>query len=167
MKTCSFFGHRNTESTPTLCENLKNVVVRLIKEQKVKKFLFGSKSKFNSLCLDIVTEIKVEYPDIKLVYVRSAFPYISDSYRDYLLESYDDTLIPERVINAGRASYVERNQEMIDASDFCIFYYDENYKPPLRKEYKGALTLRQPKSGTARAYEYAKRKEKEIINLYE
>ena len=34
---------------------------------------------------------------------------------------------------SGRASYVERNQVMINNSDYCIFYYDENYQPPMRK----------------------------------
>jgi hypothetical protein len=31
------------------------------------------------------------------------------------------TIIPNRVEKAGKASYVERNQEMIDASDFVFF----------------------------------------------
>ena len=62
---------------------------------------------------------------------------------------------------------MERNEEMIKASDFCVFYYDEEYKPPLRKQSKNALFPYQPKSGTMLAYQYAKQKKKEIINLYE
>ena len=54
---------------------------------------------------------------------------------------------------AGKASYIERNTAMIDNSDYCIFYYDEN----ISKNYK---------SGTKIAYDYAKRKNKTIINLY-
>ena len=56
---------------------------------------------------------------------------------------------------------------MIKASDFCVFYYNEEYKPPLRKPSKNALFPYQPKSGTMLAYQYAKQKKKEIINLYE
>ena len=162
MKTCSFFGHRNTVSTPELCEELRRTIIRLIEENGVKWFLFGSASRFDELCLKIVTEIKDEYPEIQRVYVRSQYPYIEKSYKDYLLKAYDDTLMPNRVKNAGKASYVERNQEMINASDFCVFYYDKGYKPLS----KNALSNCQNKSGTKLAYEYAKQKKKEIINLF-
>ena len=56
---------------------------------------------------------------------------------------------------------------MIDDSDFCVFYYDEAYKPPLRKQYRSALSTYQPKSGTRLAYKYEKQKKKYIINLFE
>lgn len=166
MKCCCFIGHRNAKATPELCSELKNTIMHLIKEKDVEIFFFGSKSRFDDLCLKIVTAIKQDYPNIKLVYVRSNYPYIEKCYRDYLLESYDDTLMPSKVKNAGKASYVERNQEMINASDFCVFYYNEEYKPTLRKQYRNALSTYQPKSGTKIAYEYAKQKEKEIINIY-
>ncbi|MBQ8295262.1 MAG: hypothetical protein IJX87_02375 [Clostridia bacterium] len=166
MKTCSFFGHRNIRGSPELCETIRQTVVRLMQENGVKIFLFGSASRFDELCLKIVTEIKAEYPEIQRVYVRSQYPYLEKDYKEYLLESYDDTYMPNRIENAGKASYVERNQEMIDASDFCVFYCDEAYKPPLRKQSRRSLTSYQPKSGTALAYQYAKQKKKEIINLY-
>lgn len=165
-KTCCFIGHRNTKATPELCEELRKYVKNLIEKEGVRVFLFGSKSKFDELCLNTVTELQKEYPEIKRIYVRSHFPYIEKWYLNYLLESYEDTLIPSKVENAGRASYVERNQEMINVSDFCVFYYDKEYKPPLRKQSRRALTDYQPKSGTKVAYEYAKQKKKVIINLY-
>ena len=67
---------------------------------------------------------------------------------------------------SGKASYVERNQAMIDNSDYCIFYYNENYKPQPRKQSKRDITYYQPKSGTGLAYNYAKQKKKEIINIF-
>ena len=48
-----------------------------------------------------------------------------------MLGIYDATYIPENVIEAGKAAYVERNRHMIDRADLCVFCYDENYKPPL------------------------------------
>ena len=30
-----------------------------------------------------------------------------------------------------KASYVERNQAMINNSNYCVFYYDENYQPKI------------------------------------
>lgn len=66
---------------------------------------------------------------------------------------------------SGRASYVERNQAMIDDSDYCIFYYDEKYKPEIRKYSKNQIGYYQPKSGTKLAYDYAVKKNKTIYNI--
>lgn len=172
MKSCSFFGHRDTEQTEELKQKVRETVEWLIVEKGVDIFLFGSRSKFDELCLLIVTKLQAKYSYIKRIYVRSQYPYIDKLYKDYLLESYDDTVIPNRVENAGKASYVERNQEMINASDFCIFYYNPDYLPPRRKQSKKCLNECQPKSGTRIAFEcvYQRKrggKDITIINLYE
>ena len=39
----------------------------------------------------------------------------------------------EDIKKSDRIAYVERNQEMINASDFCVFYYNPSYLPPKRK----------------------------------
>lgn len=166
MKTCSFFGHRNTEETPELVNELKKTVIYLIEQKDVTTFLFGSASKFDDLCLKIATEIKSDHPEIKLIYVRSSYPNINQCYKDYLLEYYDDTIMPKGVEKAGKASYVERNQAMVNASDICVFYYDENYKPTLKKQSKRYFLNYSNKSGTMLAYEYAKKKNKYIFNLF-
>ena len=82
-----------------------------------------------------------------------------------MLENNEGTYFPEHIEKAGRASYVERNQEMINHSKFCVVYYDENYLPPRRKNSRRDLFDYQPKSGTAVAYDYAVKKKKIIINL--
>ncbi len=166
MKTCCFFGHRNTKATPELCDNLRKTVIKLIREDDVNTFLFGSASTFDDLCLKIVNEIKKDYPNIKLIYVRSSFPMISKEYKEYILKSYDQTVMPNGVENAGKASYVKRNQAMIIESDVCVFYYDVNYKPAMRKTTYNLTSSFQLKSGTALAFSFAKRKKKNIINLY-
>lgn len=166
MKTCSFFGHRNTEQTEQLYTLLKKTIINLIEKHGVSTFLFGSKSSFDDLCLKAVTELKTEYPQIKSIYYRASFQYISPQYKDYLLKSYEDTLMPLRVEKAGKASYVERNQAMIDQSDFCVFYFNENYIPPLKRQSKNAVIMRASTSGTMRAYEYAVNKKRTIINLF-
>ncbi len=122
--------------------------------ENVDTFLFGSKSQFNSLCLDTVAHIKEKYPHIKQIYVRAEFPYIDEHYKNYLLESYEDTYYPEKIINSGKASYIGRNREMIDNSRYCIVYYDEQSVPTTRK------------SGTKIALDYAIKKHKNIINIF-
>jgi len=152
-KTCCFFGHRKINETEELKSKLIEVVEKLIVEKQVDTFLFGSKSRFNSLCLELVTEIKEKYPHIKRIYVRAEYPYINEQYTNYLLESYEDTYYPEHIRSSGRAAYVERNYEMIDNSYYCIVYYDAQNAPTTRK------------SGTKIALDYAIKSKKEVIIL--
>ena len=151
--TCCFFGHRTINETEELKLKLNEIIEKLIVEENVDTFLFGSKSRFNSLSLDIVNEIKEKYPHIKRVYVRAEYPDINEQYTNYLLESYEDTYYPEHILGSGRSTYVERNFEMIDKSRFCIVYHDEANTPTTRK------------SGTKIALDYAVKKQKRIIVL--
>ncbi len=152
--TCCFFGHRNINETKELKKKLNEIIEKLIVENNIDTFLFGSKSRFNSLCLEVVTKIKEKYPHIKRVYVRAEYPYISENYKKYLLESYEDTYYPQKIIGSGKAVYVERNYEMIEKSRFCIVYYDE----------ENAITI--DKCGTKIALEYAVKRDKEVINIF-
>ncbi len=150
-QACCFVGHRTINETEKLKIRLCETIEKLIVDEHVDTFLFGSKSRFNSLCLELVSQIKEKYPYVKRVYVRAEYPCISEQYKDYLLESYEDTYYPEKIMNAGRAAYVKRNYEMIDNSNFCIAYYDELNAPTTRK------------SGTKIALDYAKHKKKKIL----
>ena len=151
--TCCFIGHRTINETEELKLMLCDIIEKLIVENSVDMFLFGSKSRFNSLCHELVTEIKEKYPHIKRTFVRAEYQYIDDSYKAYLLKDYEDTYYPEKIMNSGRAVYVERNYEMIDKSHFCIVYYDEQNAPTTRK------------SGTKIALDYAVKQGKQIINI--
>lgn len=152
-RICCFIGHRTINETEELKERLCEIIEKLIVDENVDTFLFGSKSRFNSLCHELVTEIKEKYPHIKRTYVRAEYLNIDDSYKNYLLQHYEDTYYPEKIIGAGKAVYVERNCEMIDKSHFCIVYYDEQNAPTTRK------------SGTKIAVDYAVKQGKRIINL--
>ena len=150
---CCFFGHRTINETEKLRTKIIEAVERLITDEDVDTFLFGSKSRFDSLCLELVTKLKEKYPHVKRIYVRAEFPYINDDYLTYLLKSYDDTYYPEKLHGSGRAAYVERNYEMINNSKYCIVYYDEPNAPTTRK------------SGTKIALDYAIKKGREIITF--
>ena len=150
---CCFIGHREINVTDELKEKLYVLIEHLIIEESIDTFLFGSKSQFDDLCYDIVTNMKKKYPHIKRIFVRAEYPYIDESYKAYLLESYEDTYFPKSVLGAGKASYVKRNCEMIENSCFCIVYYKEDYTPKGRK------------SGTKIALDYAEKKKKTIIRF--
>ena len=150
---CCFFGHRTIKETKELKSRLNITIEKLIVEEKVSTFLFGSKSRFDDLCYELVTELKEKYPYLKRVYVRAEYPYVSDDYKNYLLKSYDDTYYPQKIINSGKAVYVERNYEMINKSEFCVIYFDEQNIPNARK------------SGTKIALDYAVKMQKKIVNI--
>lgn len=152
-KTCCFIGHREIEKTEELTERLHKIIENLILNEKVETFLFGSKSDFNDLCYETVSGIKEKYPFIKRVFIRAEYPEINESYLAYLHKFYEDTYYPQVILGSGRCAYVKRNQEMIKGSDFCIFYYNEEYSPKARK------------SGTKLAFDYAKAKNKIIIKV--
>ena len=166
IKICCFIGHRKIEITIELKQAIYDFVENLIVNENVKVFLFGSRSKFDDLCYEVVSELQEKYPDVKRVYVRSQYEYAGIDYEDYLLQYYEETYFPENCKGAGKLSHIKRNQAMIDKSDFCLFYYDENYTPPQRKWSKRDLFAYQPKSGTALAYKYAEQKKKIIYNFY-
>lgn len=149
--SCCFLGHRKINETDKLKSMLIEIIEGLIVNENVDTFLFGSKSQFNTVCHALVTALKEKYPHIKRVYVRAEFPHISNMYKSYLLENYEDTVYPEKILNAGRASYVERNYEMIDNCRYCVVYYDEHAIPSNRK------------SGTKIALDYAVKKHKAVI----
>ncbi len=154
-KTCCFFGHRTVSETEELKRRLSEIIEDLIVKENVHTFLFGSKSRFNDLCLEATTQIKEKYPHINRVYVRAEYPYINKQYKNHLLQSYEDTYYPERIINSGKAAYIERNYEMINKSKFCVAYYNSEKTYSTRK------------SGTKIAFDYATQKGKKIINLVE
>ena len=82
---------------------------------------------------------------------------MSKDYEEYLLSFYDETYIPDNVVDAGRAAYV------------CIFYYNEYYEPPqkpMSRKHNMPIPTYKRNSGTKTAYEYAVKRKKEIINLY-
>lgn len=146
-KTCSFLAHRNTKLTQSQIQKLNEVLENLIAEQNVSTFLFGSKSKFNNLCLSLVTSLKNKYPYIKRIGYTCRSEtchlekdrlewekyYLSLGNKPSQLFGFEMECEHRTKYTAGKASYIERNQAMIDDSDYCIFYYNSEYKPSTRK----------------------------------
>ncbi len=162
-KTCCFIGHRKIEDTPELRARVRHIVEELITAEGFDTFLLGSNGEFNTLCREILAELKEKYPHIKRIYVRAEFPYIHDDYHAFLLESYEDTYYPQHMLNSGKAAYVERNCHMIDRSQVCVAYYEPSYTPPRRKASRNSIGTYQPASGTKIACNYAIQKKKRVI----
>ena len=165
MKACSFFGHRDTPQTEQLKQKVRETVERLIVEEGVNTFLFGSRSNFDELCHIVVTELKEKYPHIRRIAylckhetaclvgagmeLKRKLKEITGL--DAYLPEYEEIKKSDRVNSAGHACYIERNQAMIDESAISIFYIVEKNK--------------RTHSGTRSAYQYAQKLQMEIIQI--
>jgi len=166
MKACSFFGHRDTPQTEELKQKVSETVERLIVEEGVDTFLFGSRSNFDELCHMVVTELKEKYPHIqRIAYLckhesgclagegkKEQCRIKELTGRDVYVREFEDIKRSSRVNSAGRAAYVERNYWMIDDSCFVIIYCES------------AKIAKKP-SGTLFAYNYSKQKGKKLVLL--
>ena len=166
MKTCSFFGHRDTLQTEELKDNVSETVERLIVKEGFDTFLFGSRSQFDELCHIVVTELKEKYPNIqRIAYLckHETACFVGESMkmkqhikkltgRDVYVPEYEDIKKSDQVNSAGRASYVERNYWMVDNSEIIVIHFNKSQ----------SITNG---SGTSIAYIYAIKKEKRIIEI--
>lgn len=139
---------------------VRETILWLIEEEGADVFLFGSHSRFDDLCYNLVSHFKQKrFPEIKRVLVRAEYPYLEDAdspnweYREYLLTQYEETYFPDKAKGATRLSYVKWNEAMIDRCDMLVAYckYDISSRG----------------SGTAAALRYAKQKKKRHINIYD
>ena len=181
-KSCCFIGHRTIEETPILKEKLNTVISDLLRSGYTR-FIFGSKSRFAFLCLKIVSDLKEIYPHIvRVAYDTKSEHSVLQEEKEYIERLFSDpsgekvnflcvdqSIKDDKMFVSGIASYIERDQLMIDNSDCCVFYYDIDYTPEIkirsRKFVNGCKTSSQ--SGTAIAYRYAEKKHKQIINIFE
>lgn len=156
-------GHREMVTTERLKSLLNGLILDLIGEG-ADTFCFANKGWFNDLCYDMVTELKSEY-DLKRVYVRAEYASISNQYANYILNLFEETYFDDRVRLAGVGAYVKRNEIMIDTCDVLLTYYDKDYVPSYRRATKKGYIPPKRRSGTAKAVDYALRKQKKVINV--
>ena len=168
-KTCCVIGHRKIADNEVMRRLIRTEVIAMIETKEVNTFIFGSKSRFDNLCYKIVTDLKkTHYPFLcRIAYITKGQFVVTEEERerfenvlnkitdkDMGLTAFDRIEYHDILDKSGKASYIERNRLMIDASDYCLFYYDESYRPP------------HGNSGTALAYAYATKKRKTIIDLF-
>ena len=165
QKTCCFIGHRRIEGEKALWKNIHLAVERLI-GRGVEEFIFGDRSEFNDLCNEVVAELQETYPQIRRIQFRVAHPVTEGNSLRFMQRDYDESAFPGGIHQVGRAAYEQRNQAMIRASRYCIFYYNPLYTPRPCRRPKKETSAAPPMSGTQLAYQYAQKSRKILINLY-
>lgn len=149
MKICSFFGHRDITVSEELKIKLNVEILRLLKIG-FDCFYFGGFGIFDHLCWQLVTELKIDFPNIRRVYCLSDPRHTCLSKRPKWLkdEDYEEFVYLDLDYDYWYTRIYYRNCEMINQSDFVIFY-----------------ALDQENSGAYKAYKYAKKIKKHHINL--
>ena len=179
MVVC-FIGHRTVVNAEQVKAKLRGTLLTLIAEG-ADTFLFGSRSDFDALCWKVVTELKEQFPHLKRVSYNAPHERAFTSkeererYERFLSKTinrevhyadYEEAVPSQKSRTANKNAYIMRNQEMINDSDVCVFYYDKDYLPPKRRASNSFLPDYQPKSGTAIAYAYATQTKKTIFNTF-
>lgn len=149
FKSCSCFGHSKIEITKEFEENLKSTFERLITKENVKYFYFGGFGMFDDLCHTIITELKNKYPDIYRIFCLSDPRHQRLNKRPKWIkdEDYEAIVYLDLSFDYWYTRIYFRNCEMINKSDFVVFYVNHSQR-----------------SGAYKAMQYAIKKKKNIIN---
>ncbi len=145
---CCFCGHGSIEYSVAV-QNLLIDNIRQLISQGVDTFYCGYYGNFDKLCSDAVNSLKIEFPNITLFAIT---PYPDDvltKHNTFMALSSDEVYYPFDGMNVHpRFAIPKRNQWMVENSTYILAYVNPNSKG-------GAYTT----------LEFAKRKNKTIINL--
>ena len=146
--TITFCGHSNFSFDNTVKEKLRNLLLQEIRKNPACKFYLGGYGDFDSLCLNILKEIKADFPYIELLFIT---PYLDDNYSK--LETaklyYDGIIYPPLENVPRRFCILKRNEWMVNEADFVIAFVKYSW------------------GGAAKTLEYVKQKKIEFFNLAE
>ena len=152
MRTCTFFGHSDLELSELERNDIELLLDKMITTDGYEMFLFGGLGRFDEICWEIVTKLKAKHPHIRRVFCLTdpKHEYAPKRPRYLKDDEYDEFVYLPLKFDWWYKRIYFRNCEMIDRSDFVIFYvYKSN------------------RSGSYKALEYAIKKKKEFKNFAE
>ena len=146
--TITFCGHSNFSFANTVKEKLRELLLQEIRKNPACKFYLGGYGDFDSLCLNILKELKIQFPNIESLFIT---PYLDDNYSK--LETaklyYDGIIYPPLENVPRRFCISKRNEWMVNEADLVIAFVKYSW------------------GGAAKTLEYAKRKKVDFFNLAE
>lgn len=147
-----FFGHRQIDDYKYVEQRIYEIVRRLIEGKEHVDFYVGREGDFDQIVASTVRRAKKEVFDANssLVWVQ---PYLKAAYRDHPedYEAYYDSveICGDSEITHPKAAIQIRNKFMVDRSDLCVFY------------------VARKNGGAWQTMEYAKKQNKQILNIYD
>ena len=148
--TVCFFGHREIYNFFELEEKLEEHIRILLESKEYVEFLVGRNGEFDQLVSSTVRRVKRNYRDdnsalmLVLPYLTAEYENNHQSFHEY----YDEIEICQDAAGGHyKAAIQVRNREMVDRSDLVVCCIEHN------------------SGGAFQTVQYAKKKNKEIVNL--
>ncbi len=112
-------------------ERLERVLKELIEEKKVTTFLFESKKGFEGICVLAVWALRLRYPHILRVVMKSEEISREDFFFLDAVEGFNDFCYPGKVLPNGKV--YQGKEEIAGLCDFCIVYDRETDELQIKK----------------------------------
>ena len=144
--TVSFFGHRELEDLRQVEALLLPLLRKLIKEKEFVTFLIGRNGGFDEYTASLIKGVRrqLDENNSELVLVLPYKVANLEYYEDY----YDSIILPASLHGVHPKSAITlKNRWMIDHSDLVVVFVERH------------------KGGAYAAMQYAKKKNKSVINL--
>ncbi len=154
-KSVCFTGHRNIKETAELKKALIKQLVKLI-DEGATDFYAGGAVGWDMLCERAIIELRERFPHIKLHLVlpcpaeEQTVKWNESDKREFM-----NLLSAADMVEVCSGHYYDgcmkvRNQRLVDLSDVCVCYYNENNK----------------RSGTGQTVRMAQKKRVNVVNFY-
>lgn len=140
----AFAGHSNLSNKSEVEMLVRSALEKYAAKNESITFYCGGYGDFDLLCAGVVARMKKQNTEWKSLLV---VPYMNKTPDEYG-GIYDGTIYPPIENVPHRLAIVKRNEWMVDEADLVLAYVEFSF------------------GGASRTLEYAKRKGKEIIDLY-
>lgn len=121
-EACAFFGHR--ELYADIANNLREAILQVIHLQNISSFWCGGYGDFDLLAARTVKQLKAEYPETELLWVRAYMPEPNEP-ANFL---YDASFYPEGLETVPkRFAISHRNIWIADHCSTAIAYINCSY----------------------------------------
>lgn len=146
-------GAQDFERTPASAIELWDVLTNLVANEGADLFFFTNEGLFDFSCWQIVSQLKMRYPNIRRIYAQTGYEDNNGNLQE--IDKYYDRIFYLGSIceNSLLAPYV-RNRVMVGMCDVVVTNVDLKKLPTPRIE-----------SSTEAAIKFAKRYKKRVINL--
>lgn len=139
MKTCTFFGHRDTP--PEVVPLLRAVVEELIEADDVGMFYVGNQGQFDQMVLRVLQGMQLRHPCIRYGVVLEKLPRPKES-------APPNAMLPEGLeLVHPRYAIARRNEWMVDQADVVVTHVTHDW------------------GGAARYARRARQRSKQVINV--
>ena len=117
MKSCTFFGHRDTnkEIEPII----KSTLIELIEKKNVDTFYVGNNGNFDTMVKNTLKVLKIIYPQINYFIVYS----YAKTHKQEDLNAIYPVFLKSKVLSP----IPRRNEWMIERSDYVVTYVTKTY----------------------------------------